>query len=176
MAEQVSFDPSLISTPKPRKSRPVTPKVVEENFDNPTSFLDVKQATEVKKTGRVASDIKTIEAGLTQVFGMAGLGLSMWNTYDGLTVGMNAEILAKQWTKVAENNPTVKKWLLTMLKGGDLAAAIMATLGVGIAIASNHDIVDPKLADLTKPLGIKTPSREGMEFSFNGNGSTTSES
>lgn len=175
MAE-VSFDPSLIEVPKPRKPKTVTPQPVEESFENPTSFVDVKKAATPVKRGRAAGDINTIRQGLTQAFGMAGMGVSMWNTYDGLTIGMNADTLADQWTKVAENNPAVKKWLLKVLKGGDLAGAIMVTLGVAVAIAANHDVVDPKIADLTKPIGVKTPNRDNVPDlmgSVNGNHSTT---
>lgn len=176
MGEQISFDPNLISEPKPRKSKTVTPTPVEENFDNPASFVDVQKAATPVKRGRSAADINTIKQGLTQAFGMAGMGVSMWNTYDGLTIGMNADTLAEQWAKVAENNPAVKKWLLRVLKGGDLAGAIMVTLGVAVAIAANHDVVDPKIADLTKPIGVKTPSKdvEPLIGHTNGNGTAAS--
>lgn len=167
----ISFDPSLISTPKPRKARTVKPSPVEdESFENPGTFVGISEASKPVRKGRAAGDIRTIEQGLTQAFGMAGLGVSMWNQYDGLVIGLNAEALAKQWSKVAENNPAVKKWLLRVLQGGDMAGAIMVTVGVGVAIAANHDVIDPKVADLTGPIGVKLPSVESAEFISNGNG------
>ena len=158
-AAHIVFNPELIDTPPPRKRKDAAPKSVplEDPVDRPYT------PSAAGTTARRAKDIKTIEDGLTQAFAMAGLGLSMWNLYDGMVIGENAEKLAQAWTKVAERNPTVKKYLLRMLSGGDWAGAIMITSAVIVPIAANHGLVDNELIGLSRTLGVKLPTFQEIE-------------
>src|SRR5215472_10510920 len=83
------------------------------------------QPTEPDKVTRRPKGSREIEDGLTQAFVFAGMGMSMVNLYDGMVIGENAQYLAQRWTKVADKNPTVRKWLILFLEGGDWATALV---------------------------------------------------
>jgi len=165
----VNFNPDMIEDAvgraKPKEDKP--PKTDPDFVPRPDGL------TAKRKPGRRSADIATIEDGLTQAFGMLGMGLSMVNMYDAMVIHENAELLARHWTKVAEQNPKVKKYLLTALSGGSWLGAISVTAAVLIPIAANHDAVSDELAKMSMTLGVKIPERQEvpeLSGSSNGNG------
>jgi hypothetical protein len=164
MAEEVNeladikFDPTLMAAPpRRRRTKKDTPPSVDTSASIPY------QPADPIVQGRRGKDIVTIERGLTQTFVFIGMGLSMVNLYDGMVIGENAGFLAERWTKLAEKNPTVKKWLLLFLEGGDWAAAIVGTMAVALPIAANHlpDRVPVEMVGMVTTIGVTLPI--GME-------------
>jgi hypothetical protein len=107
-----------------------------------------------------------------------GIGVSMFNLYDAMVIHENSELLAKHWTKVAEQNPTVRKYLLNALQGGVWAGAITTTIAVLIPIAANHTELPDEVVKATAGIGVSLPDDDlkGMESplgSRNGNSSAT---
>jgi hypothetical protein len=166
----VAYDETLAFTPvqRKRKGRPdVAPK------------LDEAIESHLPKTpvARMTKDLRTIQDGLQQAFTLAGVGVSMFNLYDAMVIHQNAELLAKHWTKVAEQNAAVRKYLLAALQGGTWAGAVMTTLAVLVVIAANHTEIPDEVADMVTAVGVSVPDKELREMpsmmSQNGDGSTT---
>lgn len=141
-----------------------------------------KEFIATKPKGRRPADIATIQDGLEQAFTFLGMGLSMVNMYDAMVIHENAELMARQWTKVAEQNPKVKKWLLNMMQGGTWAGAISVTLAVTVPILVNHDLAPEELNRMANNI-ITIPDDEVKQASDrmalqrsseNGNGSPPS--
>lgn len=123
-----------------------------------------KEYIATKPRGRRPADIATIQDGLEQAFTFLGMGLSMVNMYDAIVIHENAELLAKQWTKVAEQNPKVKKWLLQVMQGGTWAGAISVSFAVTIPILVNHELVPEELNNMAKTV-VRVPDQEVKEVS-----------
>lgn len=173
MAEVVpiSFDPNLIDAPKARKAKDKSPREVP--LEPPSELPYKPQAVAGSTSKRQTKDSKVIEDGLTRAIAMMGIALSMLNLFDGMVIGENADLLAKSWTKVAENNASVRNALLWFLSGGDIVSALMVTTAVAIPIAANHGMVEADLTDLAKMAGVKIPVLDEEAVGNNGNGSTT---
>lgn len=169
------FDDTLVAVPKPRKGRKpkadVAPKLDEA----------IESHLPKTPTARLTKDLRTIQDGLQQAFTFLGIGVSMVNLYDASVIHENSELLAKHWTKVAEQNPTVRKYLLNLLQGGVWAGAITTSIAVMLPIAANHlPDIPAEVVDMVGTIGVKLPDeslkdmatlREG--FSPNGDGSST---
>jgi len=168
----ITFDASLIEPT--RRSKAKKPK-----SDTPPK-LDEAIESHLPKTpaARQTKDLKTIQDGLQQAFTFLGIGVSMINLYDAMVIHENAELLAKHWTKVAENNPTVRKYLLSALQGGVWAGAITTSIAVLIPIAANHTELPDEVVQATTGIGVSLPDASLKEmasvtdgWSSNGNGS-----
>ena len=169
MADPLDLDllNSLGPTPSAKKDKP--PKLTPE-----------ERTTTSPRKGRRPADLAQIEDGLTQAFTFVGMGLSMVNLYDALVIQENAEKLAQVWTKVAEQNPKVKAYLLNAMKGGTWAGAISVSVAVTIPILANHGYVPDELTNMAGTI-IKVPDAEmkeaydkmRLEASSNGDGSAT---
>lgn len=181
MTDAFVFDETLIAE-KPKRGRPAKskPKTVYTTGDTPPK-LDEAIEAHLPKTpaARLSKDLRTIQEGLQQAFTFLGIGISMVNLYDAMVIHENAELLAKHWTRVAEQNPVVKKYLLSALQGGVWAGAITTSLAVVVPIVANHmeDIPD-EIVGMTKTLGVSIPDSEYKDtptigFSSNGDNSTT---
>jgi len=172
----ITFDPSNIETRpvskgrKPRKPPVDTPPRLDEAIDSHLPKTPV---------ARMSKDLRTIQDGLQQAFTFLGIGVSMINIYDAMVIHENAELLAKHWTKVAENNATVRKYLLNALQGGVWAGAITTTVAVLIPIAANHTELPEEVVTMVPAIGVSIPdptlkdTPTGMSFNGNGDGSTT---
>lgn len=159
----------------------LTPKI-----DSPAAKADKppkldKEYIASKPKGRRPADIAQIQDGLEQAFTFVGMGLSMVNMYDAMVIHDNAELMARHWTKVAEQNPKVKRWFLNMMQGGTWAGAISVSLAVTVPILVNHNLAPEELNNMASTI-IKIPDAEVKEASDrialerggeNGNSSTT---
>lgn len=171
--EEIIIDPSLLRD-RPargkRKAKVDTPPKLDETIE---SHLPKTPAA------RLSKDLKTIQDGLQQAFTFLGIGVSMVNIYDAMVIHENAELLAKHWTKVAEQNPTVKRYLLSALQGGVWAGAITTSIAVLIPIAANHTELPDEIVNMTSAIGVSLPDNadelKAMAspggFSANGDGS-----
>lgn len=164
---EIQFDPSLVEQ-VPRRRKDTAPKL------DPSLQSEYPKIPQARQT----RELKTIQDGLTQAFGFMGMGLSMVNLYDAMVIHENAELLAKHWTKVAEQNPTVKKYLLNALQGGVWAGAISVSIAVLIPIAANHGTVPDDIVPMTSSLGVVLPDDSYKvtaieDENLNGDGSTT---
>jgi len=169
----ITFDSALIES-QPRRGKAKKPKT-----DTPPK-LDEAIESNLPKTpaARLTKDLKTIQEGLQQAFTFLGIGVSMINLYDAMVIHENAELLAKHWTKVAEQNPTVKRYLLSALQGGVWAGAITTSIAVLIPIAANHTELPDEVVQATAGIGVSLPDASLKEmasvtdgWSSNGNGS-----
>ena len=88
----------------------------------------------------------------------------MFNLYDAMVVHENSELLAKHWTKVAEQNATVRKYLLATLQGGVWAGAITTSVAVLIPIAANHTEVPEEIVSMTATLGVAVPDENYKQY------------
>jgi hypothetical protein len=175
----VTFDNSNVN-PTPSKKKGGKPRAVKP--DTPPK-LDEAIESHLPRTpaGRQSKDLKTIQDGLQQAFTFLGIGVSMFNLYDAMVIHENSELLAKHWTKVAEQNPTVRKYLLNALQGGVWAGAITTTIAVVIPIAANHTELPDEVVKATAGIGVSLPDDElkGMAspmsggYSANGDSSAT---
>lgn len=178
MAPDITFDPTNIETRPVRKgAKPRAPRAPK--LDTPPK-LDEAIDSHLPKTpaARVSKDLRTIQDGLQQAFTFLGIGVSLVNLYDAMVIHENSELLAKHWTKVAEQNPTVRKYLLNMLQGGVWAGAITTTLAVLVPIAANHIADIPEeIVTMVPAIGVSIPDSElkamPSGFSSNGDGSVT---
>jgi|SRR5215831_15437667 len=170
------YDDTLTAVPKPRAAR--KPKAAK--LDTPPRVDEAIESHLPKTpTARLTKDLRTIQDGLQQAFTFLGIGVSMVNLYDAMVIHENSELLAKHWTKVAEQNPTVRKYLLNLLQGGVWAGAITTSIAVIVPIAANHvPDIPAEIVDMVGTIGVKVPDesmkdmstlREGM--SPNGDGS-----
>lgn len=71
--------------------------------------------------------------GLAQVVGAV-------DTYDGQVIELHAASMAHAWAELANENPTVRRFLMGMTYGGAWRGVIAATLPVVLAIAGNHGL------------------------------------
>jgi len=175
MPVDINFDAALIES-QPRRGKAKKPKV-----DSPPK-LDEAIDSHLPKTptARLSKELKTIQDGLQQAFTFLGIGVSMINLYDAMVIHENSELLAKHWTKVAEQNPTVKRYLLSALQGGVWAGAISTSIAVLIPIAANHTELPDEIVNATATIGVSLPDNSLKDmasvtdgWSENGNGSVT---
>lgn len=177
MPEAFVLDESLI---REKPKRTTKPKTTYAKGDTPPR-LDEAIESHLPKTpaARLSKDLRTIQEGLQQAFTFLGIGVSMVNLYDAMVIHENAELLAKHWTRVAEQNPTVKKYLLSALQGGVWAGALTTTLAVALPILANHmEDIPAEIVGMTKTIGVSIPDNEYKDtptigFSANGDNSPT---
>lgn len=165
-----TFDATDVNpTPKPKGRKATKPKVTRPDV---APKLDEAIESHLPKTpvARLSKDLRTIQDGLTQAFTFMGIGVSMFNLYDAMVIHENSELLAKHWTKVAEQNPTVRKYLLNALQGGVWAGAITTTIAVLIPIAANHTELPDEVVKATAGIGVSLPDDElkGMASALGG--------
>ena len=170
----IVFDPALIEASRPSKKRKPKADSVPKLDETIDSHLPKTPAA------RLSKELRTIQDGLQQAFTFLGIGVSMVNLYDAMVIHENSELLAKHWTKVAEQNPTVKKYLLSALQGGVWAGAITTSIAVLIPIAANHTELPDEIVNMTTTIGVSLPENADelkamaspmQEYSENGNGS-----
>jgi len=171
----IHFDPSKIEDiPRRGRRKDTAPKTAQEEV---FTLPDIKAPA-----GKLGKDLRVIEDGLKQAFTFAGMGVSMFNLYDAMVIHENAELLARHWTRVAEQNVAFRNYLLAALQGGTWAGAIGVTVAVCIPIFANHfpDAIPVEMANMSKSVGVTLPD-EGlkevlpMRMSANGDGSSFTE-
>jgi len=167
------LDMSLVESAPRRKANKPKADVPPKLDDAIESHLPKTPAA------RLTKELRTIQDGLQQAFTFLGIGVSMVNLYDAMVIHQNAELLAKHWTKVAEQNPTVKRYLLSALQGGVWAGAITTSIAVLVPIAANHvQDIPEEIVSMTSAIGVSIPEAEYKETPTfiqgnNGDGSTT---
>jgi hypothetical protein len=103
------------------------------------------------------ASIRKIEQALAQNFVVLGLGVSLVDPFDGQTIGLNADKLAKAWADLAAQNPQVRKVLEGLLLGSAWGAAIGQTVMVALPIAVRHGYAPINFAHMAVASGIKIP-------------------
>jgi len=76
--------------------------------------------------------------GLAQIVGFA-------DPFDGRVIEMNAPQMARAWAELADESPTVRRWLILLTYGGAWRGVIAATLPVVYSIAVHHGLIPPVL-------------------------------
>lgn len=167
MPEKFVLDPNLITDRKAKRVKKDTPPKLDEA---------IQSHLPKTPTARLSKDLRTIQDGLQQAFTFLGIGVSMVNLYDAMVIHENAELLAKHWTNVAEQNATVRRYLLSALQGGVWAGAVTTSIAVILPIAANHMVeIPPEIVQMTTTIGVSIPDNSykdtaAMMDNFNGNG------
>jgi hypothetical protein len=97
---------------------------------------------------------KEIIEGLTNIYGGIGLAMFPINQYDGGVILSRAQVMAKSVVDVAHHHKEMMDWLRKLTAGNDYMMCIMAHLAVLAAIAANHKLVPPMIA---QAFGIEPP-------------------
>lgn len=148
--------------PEPQRDRPPVPPVGGGTIVPPSSW-DVAAKTQLESdlramfagqtflvpvrvgTGVVGEDGTEVHEirhhegfipGIAQLVGAA-------NTYDGEVIAAHAASMAHAWAELADENPTVRRFLMGMTYGGAWRGVVAATLPVVLAIAANHGMGMP---------------------------------
>jgi hypothetical protein len=120
------------SAPSAARVKPPTPAATKPKGDKSTS--STKQPSG-KPPGRQTA----LEKQLEEFFMGTALIVSVAvDEFDGKVIRDNAESLAKQWNKVAQQNATVRRILTSMMEAGAWSGAITATAAVVVPIAQHH--------------------------------------
>lgn len=94
-------------------------------------------------------EIKDLEAALTQLFALPALVFQLrgddWCASHMLT---NAEVPARAWAKLAEQNPRIFSLLKALTTGGAYGEALMSTAAFVIPILAHHDKAPKEVAEL----------------------------
>jgi hypothetical protein len=107
--------------------------------------------------------IRKIEDSLTQTFVIAGLGVSMFDQFDGQVIATNADRLARCWADLAQQSPMVRKALQSLLAGSAWGAAIGGTAMVAVPILVRHGYAPMNLAAIAASNGVNIPIIEEPE-------------
>lgn len=115
-----------------------------------------KPKTTGKKPTQFRLSLDELESRANDAFEMlGGAGMMAEGTVwegDGQILVAESERLAKSWRDLAEINPFVRKFLDTILFSGKTMEALMPTIMIGLAIASNHGVAVPFLPLTPQPV------------------------
>lgn len=131
----------------------------DTSSDRPPRAAGASSTTTPRKPAnpRTAASITRIRAGLVMTFTMAGMGVSVYDGWDGQVIALNAERLADAWCELAEQNPRVRKALERMLEGSAWGGAIGTTAAVAVPIAVRHGMLPPSLLQSVEGMGVELP-------------------
>lgn len=107
-----------------------------------------------------STSIAKLRTGLIQQFTLIGIGVTAFNPYDGKVILTNAEGLADNLCKVAEQNPAVRRALEGLLVAGVWSGLALSAAAIAVPIMANHKLLPAQLALL---MGADDPRQEQQE-------------
>lgn len=90
---------------------------------------------------KAAGNMTALRSSLIEMYMFVGMGVTIIDPMDGMTITGSAEKLADSWITLANSNPKVKKFLFKVTTGGGVGAVIIAHLMVMVPILANHDML-----------------------------------
>lgn len=100
-----------------------------------------------------------LKKSLQDTFTLIGVGVTAVNQYDGAVILKNAEGLAKSLDHLANENPSVKRALESMLVASAWGAVLTSCAAISVPVAANHGLLPPHMAML---FGCPPPDIEGF--------------
>jgi hypothetical protein len=85
--------------------------------------------------------MKVLEEQLADMYRFVGMGLSMVDQFDGMTIAASADNLAHSWVVAAETNPKLKKFLIKLTTGTGVGGVILAHALVAFPIMEHHKML-----------------------------------
>lgn len=90
---------------------------------------------------KTSGNMTALRTSLTEMYMFVGMGVTVIDPTDGMTITASAEKLADSWITLANSNPKVKKFLFKITTGGGIGAVIIAHAMVAIPILAHHDML-----------------------------------
>lgn len=91
-----------------------------------------------------SGSMRGVEEGLRELYTFIGMGVSMVDPIDGMTIASQADKLAHSWILAAESNPKLKKTLIKLTQGSGIGAVVIAHAMVAYPILEHHNLL-PRL-------------------------------
>lgn len=126
--EGISFDKG--ATPD-ESSNPTTDTIPKRKRGRPKGSTNASKLLPVSE----------IENGVSQFMGLMGMGISVFNAYDGSVVLKQSDALAKSIAGMAAKDKKMHAQLTKILRAGSWAAVATAGIPIAVAIAANHGMM-----------------------------------
>lgn len=85
--------------------------------------------------------VSEIENGVSQFMGLMGMGISVFNAYDGSVILKQSDAVAKSIAGMAAKDKKMHAQLTKILRAGSWAAVATAGIPIAVAIAANHGMM-----------------------------------